>query len=347
MIEQRKLEHVNICLKEKVIAEYNYWNDIQLLHQALPELNFDTVDTTIKIFGANLRYPIIINAITGGYQEAENINRNLAQAAEELGIGLGVGSQRAAIEDKTLIRTYSVIKEFEIPLVIANLGVPQLIAQKNKKPLGIKEAKTAMEMIDADLLAIHLNYLQEIIQPEGDTNAEGCIEVIRRIASVVPTIVKETGAGISRPLALKLKRTGIKGIDISGLGGTNFAAVEYYRAKQNNDARRARLGELFLHWGIPSPVSLLFAQVGLPIIASGGIRSGLDVARALTLGASVVGIAGKILKPATESADAVSQELRNIIEELKTAMFLTGSKTVSELKQKEYIIIGKTKDWLD
>ncbi len=347
MSEKRKKEHVEVHLKEKVQADYNYWNDIRLIHQSLPEINLNEIDATIEIFGKELAAPMIISAITGGYKKAEQINRNLAKAASEVGVGLGIGSQRAGIENKNLEKTYSVIKEFDVPLVIANLGVPQFIAQKGGKVFTIEDAEHAMEMIDADLLAIHLNYLQEVVQPEGNTNAHGCLAAIRRIALRLPVIAKETGAGISKEMALKLKKIGVKGIDVGGLGGTSFAAVEYYRAKMNDDERRERLGKTFWSWGIPTPVSVIQADVGLPIIATGGIRSGLDVARAVSIGASAAGIAGQLVKAANESANAVSKELTIFIDELKAAMFLTSSPSISKLKRQKVIVTGKTRDWIE
>jgi isopentenyl-diphosphate delta-isomerase len=204
-----------------------------------------------------------------------------------------------------------------------------------------------MKMIDADILAIHLNYLQEVIQPEGDTHGKGSIQAIKELASQLPLLVKETGAGISYEAAVQLKKCGVKGIDVGGLGGTSFSAVEYFRAKNLEDTKRERLGSTFWNWGIPTPVSIVLADVGLPLVATGGIRNGSDVARAMVLGASSCGVAGKLLKAANESSQSVKKELEFIIEELRAAMFLTSSKDLEELSTNEFVITGRTSEWID
>jgi len=203
-----------------------------------------------------------------------------------------------------------------------------------------------MEMIDADLLAIHLNFLQEVVMPEGDTKAKGCLEQINKLARFLPIIVKETGAGISRGTALVLRNSKIRGIDVGGLGGTSFSAVEYFRAKNESDKRKERLGKTFWNWGVPTPVSLIEANVGLPIIATGGVRNGLDVARAIALGASSAGIASRLLPFAKESSQAVIEELSLIISELRATMFLTGSNAIPQLKEANAVIIGDTATWI-
>jgi isopentenyl-diphosphate delta-isomerase len=344
---ERKKDHVEIVLNKEVKSDYNYWDDIKLVHQALPELDLEEIDLSTKLFGKKLGAPLIISAMTGGYPEAETINRNLAEAASEFQIGLGVGSQRAAIEDESLERTYSVVKEYDIPLLMANLGAPQFVKQKVGEPYGIDEAVRAMKMIDADILAIHLNYLQEVIQPEGDTRGKGCLLAIKKIALQMPLVVKETGAGISYETAVELRKCGVKGIDVGGLGGTSFSAVEYYRAKNLNDRSRERLGSAFWNWGIPTPVSLILADVGLPLIATGGIRNGSDIAKAVVLGASASGVAGAILKAARESPQAVKDEIRLILEELRASMFLTSSKDLEDLAKNEFVVTGRTSEWID
>lgn len=346
MTQNRKKEHLEIVLNEDVSSDYNYWNDIRLIHRALPEIDMDEIDMETNIFGRTLAAPIIISAMTGGYKDAEGINRNLAEAASEAGVGMGVGSQRQAIEDSSLESTYSVVKDYDIPLVIANLGAPQFIPQSDARPFNEDDAKHAMEMIDADLLAIHLNFLQEVVQPEGETKARGCMEAIQKLARFLPVIVKETGAGISRGTALALRTSKIRGIDVGGLGGTSWSAVEYYRAKKEEDDRKKRLGTTFWNWGVPTPVSVLEANVGLPIIATGGIRNGLDAARAMTLGASSAGVASRLLPFAKESAQAVIEELNLIISEVKAAMFLTASKNILQLQEANVVIMGDTAQWV-
>ncbi|MFQ5910240.1 MAG: type 2 isopentenyl-diphosphate Delta-isomerase, partial [Thermoplasmata archaeon] len=315
MTQNRKKEHVEIVSDEDVDASYRFWDDIVLIHKALPEIDVDEINTGIEIFGKKLSAPLIISAMTGGFREARKINENLARAAASVGVGMGVGSQRQALEDSSLEGSYSVLKEHEIPLVIGNMGAPQLIPQPGEEPLGLGDAEKAVAMIGADVLAIHLNFLQEIVQPEGDLKARGCLRAISGIARYFPVIGKETGAGISREVAIALKKAGVVGIDVGGLGGTSFSAVEFYRAKKVNDKRKQELGKLYWNWGIPTPVSVVWANVGLPIIATGGVMNGLDIARAVALGASCAGMASRLLPAAKESHEAVEAELRAIINE--------------------------------
>ena len=346
MKKGRKPQHVEIYLNEDPRADHNYWDDINLIHYAIPEMDKDDIDLSTKLFGRKLSAPIIISAMTGGYSKAKKINANLAKAASELEIGFGIGSQRPAIDDPSLRNTYTVINDYNIPLVIGNLGIPQFIDQKGKSAFTLQDAEEAFKMIDADLLAIHLNYLQELIQPEGDTNAKGCLDVIKSLARKLPILVKETGAGISRDVALTLKNAKIKGIDVGGFSGTSFVAIEMYRAHKEGDKLRERLGRTFLDWGIPTPVSVIESDVGLPIIATGGIRTGHDICRSVIVHASAAGIAGKLLKPATISAKAVINELELIIEELRASMFLINAKKVSEIRKKDKLIVGRTAAWL-
>ena len=347
IIERRKGDHVEICANEDLTQDYFYWDDVKLVHNPMPEIDLDEVTTSTTIFGRKLEAPLIISAMTGGYGKAEEINRNLAAAAEEFGIGMGVGSQRAALENPELARTSSVIKEFEVPLRIANLGVPQLIKQGLTAPIGIDDGRAAMEMIDAHLLAIHMNYLQEIVQPEGDTKSRGGLKALETFASALPVIAKETGAGIPKETALRLKKAKVKGLDVGGLGGTSFSAVEYYRAKSAGDTKRANIGKTFWDWGIPTPVAVVVANVGLPIISTGGLRSGLDVARAIAIGAGCAGMAGRLLPAALDSREALTQEIQTIIDELKAAMFLVGAKDVKQLAATRALMTGRSKDWLD
>lgn len=345
MTRNRKREHVEIVSEENVDADYRYWDDIVLVHKALPEIDVDEIDAGVEIFGKTLSAPLIISAMTGGFKEARKINENLAKAAAAVGIGMGVGSQRQALADPTLEDTFSVLKEHDIPLVISNVGAPQLIPQPGEKSLDLDDAQRAVTMIDADVLAVHLNFLQEIAQPEGDLKAKGCLKAISAIARVFPILAKETGAGISRDVAIALKKAGVVGIDVGGLGGTSWSAVEFYRAKKVHNQRKQELGKLYWNWGIPTPVSVIWASVGLPVIATGGVQNGLDVARAVALGASCAGMASRLLPAAKESHKAVESELTAIINELRAAMFLTGSSDVEELATREYVVQGHTAGW--
>ena len=346
LMKERKADHIEICANEKVTQGYCYWDDIRFVHEALPELNADSIDLSSVVLGKKLSFPFIVTAITGGFPGAKKINANIAEACAELGIGMGVGSQRAAIEniDKD---SYEVVKNYDIPLVIGNVGAPQLVKQKNKKAFSDDDIENAMDMISADVMAVHLNFLQEISQPEGDTNSAGCYDAIRKLAQKYPLIVKETGAGISSGTAKRLNGIGIKGIDIAGMGGTSFSAVEMYRAIAKKDDIRASVGRTFFDWGIPAPVSLLTLDTDIPVIASGGIMNGLHVASSISMGACCAGAANIVLKEALISADAVKKKLMMIREELRAAMMLTGSKNVNALAAAKYVVLGRTKEWTD
>ncbi|MDI3483538.1 MAG: isopentenyl-diphosphate Delta-isomerase [Methanobacteriaceae archaeon] len=335
MISDRKLEHILLCTHYDV--EYKKdtgFKDVELVHNALTQVDTEEIDLSIKLLGKELQSPIMITAITGGHPLAFRINRALAKAAEKLGIGLGVGSQRAGIEDPSLEATYTIARE-EAPstLLIGNIGAPQ-----------IEYAEAAVEMIDADALAIHLNPLQESIQPGGDINSSGLLDSIKRIVEniKVPVLVKETGAGICAEDALRLEEIGVAAIDVAGAGGTSWAAVETYRAEEKH------LGRLYWDWGIPTAVSTVeVAQtVKIPVIASGGIRSGLDAAKAIALGADAVGIALPVLKGAQKSYREVINVIRRFNESLKVAMYLVGAQNIEELKKVPVVIKGETRTWL-
>jgi isopentenyl-diphosphate delta-isomerase len=341
----RKAEHVEIVLNEQSRAQRNWWDSVSLLHCSLPEFDLEDVDLSVELFGKKLKAPLVISSMTGGYPDAEKINRNLAEAASRVGVGLGVGSQRAGLLKPEVANTFSVVKEFKVPLVMANIGAPQLITQANSTVLNIDHGRQAIAMVGADVLIIHLNYLQEVVQPEGDTRARGVLAKVKEFAAALPIVAKETGAGVSHKVAVQLQEAGVKGIDVGGVGGTSFSAVEFYRAEKEKDAVRARLGETFWNWGIPTPISILEADVGLPVIATGGLRHGLDAAKAIALGATAGGMASKMLKPATVSADAVVEALEIVIAELKAAFFLTGCRTVDDMWQSELVLSDDLLSW--
>ena len=331
-----------------VEGRYRYWDDIQLRHNALPEIDFDGIDTRVTLLGKELRAPLMITGMTGGFPDAVKINDHLAEAAAELGIAMGVGSERAAVLKGQYPESYSCVARHAVPLKLSNIGAPQIIPQApGERTIGPDEVRAAMALIHADVLAIHLNFLQEMVQPEGDRKARGCLEQIRALAKAFPILVKETGAGLSRQVAERLHGAGARAFDVSGTGGTSFAAVEYHRAKAKGAEREMRVGKTFWDWGIPSPVSVReVAPLGLPVVASGGVRSGLDVARAIALGASAAGTAGGVLRAASTSYEATRTELERIIYELKVAMFLTGSRTIDELRHAPYVVTGETRQWL-
>ena len=345
-IEGRKAEHINICLNQDVTPGRRYWDDIRLIHEALPETDYDDIDTSAVVLGKRLDFPFIVNAITGGFEGAKRINENLAKACSELGIGMGVGSQRAAIEGSDT-SSYSVIKDYDVPLVIGNVGAPQLIEQKKKKAFTKDDIEKAMDLIDADYMAVHLNYLQEVVQPEGDLRSQGCFDAIRGLARDFPIIVKETGAGISSFTAKRLSTIGVQAIDIGGMGGTSFSAIEMYRASAAGNALKAEVGSTFFDWGIPSTVALATVESEVPVISSGGILSGLDIARSIAMGAVCAAGSNIVLKEATESAEAVMEMLKLLKEEYKAAMLLTGSATTEEMSHAQYVIIGETRQWME
>ncbi|MCL2785963.1 MAG: type 2 isopentenyl-diphosphate Delta-isomerase [Methanomassiliicoccaceae archaeon] len=345
-MKERKADHIEICANHEVAPGYCYWDDICLVHEALPEINADDIDMSATVLGKRLDFPFIVTAITGGFSGAKKINENIAKACAELGVGMGVGSQRAAIE-KIDKKSYSVIKDYDVPLVIGNVGAPQLIPQRNKTAFTYDVIASSTDLIGADVMAIHLNFLQEMVQPEGDTNSAGCFDAIRDLARNQPIMIKETGAGISQKVAKRLSGIGIKAIDIAGMGGTSFSAVEMYRAMKKGDEIRARVGGTFFDWGIPAPVSLMTVRNDIPIIASGGILDGLHAATSLALGACCAGAANLLLRDAMESADAVKMRLTVIREEMRAAMMLTGSKDIAALADADRVILGRTKEWMD
>ena len=336
MTSDRKLEHLLLCANCDV--EYKGKNtgfeEIELIHRALPEVDKEGIDISIDFFGKKMDMPLVISAITGGHPASLKINKELARAADKHNIGIGVGSQRAAVENKELISTYSVVREnAPSAFVIGNIGAPQ-----------IEYAEAAASMIEADALAIHLNTLQEAIQPEGDIDATGYLDSIKKTIETVdmPVIAKETGAGISKSDAIALEKAGVSAIDVAGSGGTSWAAVETYRASDSY------LGNLYWDWGIPTAVSTVEVceSVNIPVISSGGIRSGLDAAKALALGAEAVGIALPLLKEAYIGHEAVIKKIEEFKESLKVAMFLVGANNIKELRKCDLLIHGKTREWL-
>ncbi len=322
--ERRKEEHLRIPLERDVQSIPNPWDAIRMRHEALPEIDKDSVTLATEFLGHALHAPIQITGMTGGAQQAKQINQRLAAAAAEHGVAMGVGSQRAAIENPGLADTYSVILEHDVPLRIANLGLPQIILWGDEAE---QHAGTAMDMIEGHALAIHLNTLQEAVQPEGDTEAAGGLDAIQAMCKALkqPVVVKETGAGIDGRTAKRLQSAGVAAVDVGGLGGTSFSAVEHHRAVDQGDLEKARLGKTFWDWGTPTPYCVRHVRTlcpGLPIVATGGLRNGLDAARALALGADLAGYAGAMFRAAAN--DSASSELGNILEELKTALFLAG-----------------------
>ena len=338
----RKRDHLLICCEKPIEAGDAGFEDVRLVHNALPECNMDAIETKTQFLGRTLNSPLFIAAMTGGHPDTLEVNRRLARAADRYNLGMGVGSQRAALEKPELEDSFTIVRE-EAPraFLCANLGIIQL------RDHGIEWAERAVEMIDAQAIAIHVNSLQEAIQPEGDHNAEGCLDALRNLCDEfpLPVIVKETGSGISAGTARIIRGAGADAIDIGGYGGTSWAKIERLRA---DDSGLADLGEAFLSWGIPTVVSLCEVRTaGGPIIATGGLRSGIDIAKAVALGASLGGMALPLLKPAMESEDALFAAVERIHRELCVAMFLTGSRTTRDLRHARAYITGLTRQMIE
>ena len=351
-IARRKGEHLSLAAEADVETRTAAgWDDIHLVHDALPDIDASDVDLGTTFLGHRLKLPLVISGMTGGHGRALAVNELLARVAERSGIAIGVGSQRAALRDPMLVPTYSIVRETAPhAFVIANLGISQLVKQDRESPLGAKDVATIVSMVKADALAIHLNYLEESVQPEGQTRARGAASAIRAVAlrSRVPVIAKETGAGITREVALRLRRAGVKAVDVGGVGGTSFAAVEALRAAAHGDVARMSLGERFRDWGVPTAVAVLGAAgAGLPIIATGGVRSGLDAAKALAIGATLVGVGRPLLQAALRGEDAVVRWVDDFALELRTAIFLSGGRRSADLARAPVVFTGATKAWVE
>lgn len=348
----RKKEHVDINLEERVQTVRTYWDDLVPLHDAAPEVDWHAIPLGLRFLGKDLGAPLMIASMTGGYPGAEGINRHLAFAAAEHRLAIGVGSQRAALKDPSTKRSYTSVRDHDVPFVAANIGLPQLLPQRGGKPLTLDEVDALVSMLEADALIVHLNYLQEAVQPGGDLNAKGGLAAIRKVVEHVdvPVIAKETGAGIARGAAAALVKAGVKAIDVGGMGGTSFAAVELVRARKAGEARLARIGELYRDWGLPTPVSLLecrAAKAKVPLIGTGGIDDGLKLFKALALGATMGGMANAALKAAVKGEKECSAFLGQVLDELRTAMLLTGCATLKDCAGAPMLATGHTAEWLD
>ncbi|MFP3064556.1 MAG: type 2 isopentenyl-diphosphate Delta-isomerase [Sulfolobus sp.] len=348
-IINRKVEHVEICLYNQVENfTTNYFEYVKLIHQALPGFAFSNVDVSVEFLGKRMSAPVIITGMTGGTEELGKLNEIIAEVAEEIGIGMGVGSQRIAIEKKETSSTFAIARKKAptIP-IIANLGAPQLV-----KGYGLKEIEEAIQMIEADAIAIHFNPAQEVFQPEGDTDysytiLDNLVDISKSLN--VPIIIKETGSGISMEVASLFYSKGFRYFDVSGQGGTSWIAVEMYRGLRRGNWK-AESAKNFLDWGIPTAASIIETRIGAPdsvIIGSGGIRNGLDVIKALALGANIGGFALPALKAAIRGKESLRDFLKRTIFEIKTAMFLSGSKSIKDVYKSPIIIFGHLRDWLD
>ena len=321
----RKAEHLQLAEQREMQARQNYFHSYAFEHRALPEIDLAEVDASVSFLGKRLEAPLLISCMTGGTGKAESVNRNLARAAERAGIAVGVGSQRKALETPEQEHTFQVRDEVPTMPLLGNLGAVQL-----NDGYGLAECEAAVEMIDADALAFHLNPLQEAIQPEGDRDFSTLLPKMGEVAEQlsVPIIAKEIGCGISGAVARELGEHGIDIIDTAGQGGTSWARIEAQRADDVD------LGDLFADWGLPTPLAIqqVSEVPGTTVIGSGGVRSGVDVAKALALGADLVGMASPFLKAAVESEEAVMNKIERTVRELRIAMFCVGARSISELQ---------------
>ncbi len=330
---RRKSDHIRVNLEEDVRSGLTTGLEgFRFEHVALPELDLRRVDTVTTFLGKRLRAPLLISSMTGGTDQALRINLALAEAAQTTGVAMGLGSQRAAIERPELASTFQVRRVAPDILLFANLGAVQL-----NYGYGVDECRRAVEMAEADALILHLNALQEALQPEGDVDFSGLLAKIEALcrALEVPVIAKEVGWGISGPVARRLVQAGVAAIDVAGAGGTSWSQVEMHRAAS---PRQAQLAAAFLNWGIPTAEALRQVRSALPhipLIASGGLRTGIDVAKCIALGADLGGLAGPLLKAASESTPRVLEAIEDLISELRITMFAAGCKDIQALRKIE------------
>ncbi|MCY3778885.1 MAG: type 2 isopentenyl-diphosphate Delta-isomerase [Chloroflexi bacterium] len=329
--ESRKVDHIRINLEQDVqfprvttgLERYRF------MHHALPELSLSDIDTSAEILGKRLMSPVLISSMTGGTSVAREINRNLAQAAQDHQVAMGLGSQRAAIEDESLADSYAIRDVAPDILLFANLGAVQL-----NYGYGLDHCRRAIDMVDADALILHFNVLQEAVQAEGDIDFSSLLSKIEVICAnlPVPVIAKEVGWGFSESDACQLAQAGVAAIDVAGAGGTSWSEVEYHRAPT---AFHARVARSFADWGIPTADAIQYARAGapdLPIFASGGLRDGIDIAKCIALGADLAGLASPFLRAASESAEAVESLILELNAQLRIAMLCTASPDLASLR---------------
>ena len=328
----RKADHLRICLEDDVQFRSlsNGLDKYRFTHSCLPELDFSDVDIHTQFLNKTLKAPILISSMTGGTERAKTINCRLAQAAQKYGLAMGVGSQRIAVENPDLADTFAVRSFAPDAVLLANLGAVQL-----NYTYGLSQCSRVVDILQADALILHLNPLQECIQPNGDTKFKGLLDKIEQLCRQleVPVIVKEVGNGISAAMATKLIDAGVAVIDVAGAGGTSWAKVESQRAENN---LQRRLGRTFADWGISTAdciVQIRQQYPDLPLIASGGLRNGVEVAKAIALGADLAGLAFPFLQAASESEAAVDEAVELLIAEIKTVLFCTGNANLAELKR--------------
>ena len=337
-IDQRKADHIKINLEQDVRSALTTGlENYRFVHEALPELDLNRLDTTLSLFGKKLHSPILISSMTGGTEEAGEINQRLAEAAQEVGVAMGVGSQRAALEHPEQTSTFAITRKVAPDILLfANLGAVQLNYGYN-----IDHCRRAVDMIQADALILHLNPVQEAVQDAGDTNFVGLAKKIEEICKKleVPVIAKEVGWGISERTAKLLADCGVQAIDVAGAGGTSWSQVEMHRAP---DEFTRQLAATFVGWGIPTAESILNVKKTVPdmtVFASGGIKDGLDIAKSITLGATLGGMAGQFLKAAAISTEKTIEMMKLTKRQIEVTMFACGAGTLHELKQGKLVTV--------
>lgn len=348
-VARRKGEHLHLAAADRHQSDGAGWGDIQLVHDALPAIDAADVDLSVDLLGRQLALPLVIAGMTGGHPDALRVNRALAEVAEASGIAMGVGSQRAALRNPRLAPTYAIARETApTAMLFANVGISQLLDQDREPAIDSDGLRSLVAMIRADALVVHLNYLEESIQPEGQTRARGTVDALAAAVRAVdvPVILKETGAGISGAVARRARDVGVAAIDVGGHGGTSFASVEADRAEAAGAMVKARLGRTFADWGIPTPACVADCAGVLPVIATGGVRTGLDAAKAIALGASVVGIGRPLLQAVLAGGDAAADWIAAFGQELRTAIFLGGGRSAADLPKMRRVIDGRTAAWL-
>jgi isopentenyl-diphosphate delta-isomerase len=328
---KRKKEHIDLCLTDKVAfkSKSNGFENYEFKHFALTEVDIEKISLTTNFFNKKINLPFLISCMTGGTTEAENINSRLAEVANELNIILGVGSQRQALEDKKFHNSYKVIRKKapKIP-ILGNIGAAQLVKIKS-----LDQIKRLVEMVEADAMVVHLNPLQELLQPEGETEFAGLRKQIKKLVKElgIPILIKEVGGGISKEVAKLLIDSGVQGIDVAGAGGTSWAGVELLRSKKNNE-------NLFWDWGLPTSycikeVASLKKKYSFVLIGSGGINSALEMSKAFALGSDITASARIVLQTLINgNEETVIIMINEWFKVLKKIMFLTGSENLKELK---------------
>lgn len=342
LISQRKSDHIALCASGEVEFRQKgtLLDQVQLIHDALPDRHVDDVDLTTMVLGKKLKAPIVISAMTGGTDEAQQLNRDLARVAEELGLGFGLGSQRAMAIRPQTTRTYTVRDVAPTMLLLGNIGLVQA------REMSTAQLQKLVDDVGADALCVHLNPAMELIQPGGDRDFRSGREVLKRLHEElsVPVVVKETGCGLSRSVGLAVRSLGITAVDVSGAGGTSWVGVETKRA----EAGLRALGEELWDWGIPTGASVgLLADLGLTIIATGGLRTGVDVAHALALGATVGGLAAPVLRAYKAGGyEGTVRYLQGVIDTVRAITFLTGCRTPAELRFAPRVLGSTLRAWL-